>query len=351
MPDLRALCLTGIVLAAAPLAAQQAPTAVFTRVAGTITVDAPGPAARAPHRAAPMQVLLPGSVVYAPEAASAVIVCSTDRMVELRGPATWRLTHGGCDGGRGLEPRIWRSLEQAGGTPVELPQGFLEERRSRGSEEEGHPVFLSPRGRITGSDRPVLAWTAVEGAEAYEVRVQGVVTFSRRFSLAELSCGPEGGWRPDRPVTVCSAPWPEEERALLSGFMVWVRVLARGTGEASFTGSEEQVMVELVPGTDDAALAALPFDPALVWTLRGAAAFEQGRYGEAVEAYRKWLAEAEDAAGRVRLGDALAGLGLFHFAEAQYRHAETTGPEEVTEAARQRLALLERHAAQRVEAR
>ena len=247
MRDLRALCLAGLLLAAASLAAQEAPTAVFTRVAGAITVDAPGSAARAPRRAAPMQVLPQGSVVHAPEAASAVIVCSIDRMVEIDGPATWRLTHGGCAGGRELPAGLWRSLEQAGGTPVALPRGLLEERRSRGSEEEGHPVLLAPRGRLAGSDRPAFSWLAADGAEEYEVRVQGVVTFTRRFSLAELSCGPEDGWRPDRPVTVCTAPWPEDEMALVPGFPVWMRVLAKSPGESAFAGSEEEVPVDLVP--------------------------------------------------------------------------------------------------------
>lgn len=352
MPDLRAVCFAGLVLAAsAPLAAQEAPAAVFTRVAGAVTVDAPGPAARAPRRAAPMQVLRPGSVVHAPAAASAVIVCSIDRMVELDGPASWRLTSGGCAAGRELPAGLWRSLEQAGGTPVALPRGFLEERRSRGSEDDGHPVLLSPRGRLVGTDRPALSWTAVEGAEAYEVRVQGVVTFTRRFPAAELACGPETGWRPDRPVTVCTVPWPEEEMALVPGFPVWMRVLAKRAGESAFAGSEEEVPVDLGPLEAREDWAALPFDPPARRALEAVRAFDEERFGAAAAAHRERLAEGDDPAIRVLLGDALAGLGLLELAQAHYLHAEASGPREVAAAARQRLAILEEQAVEAAGAR
>ena len=151
-------------LLATPARGAETSRAVITRAAGGVAeVHAGGGV----QKARPMLLLLQDAWLRA-ESAEVTVVCSDNRAMRLEGAIDWRLTAAGCQTGEDLPPGTWTALEQAGGTLQTVDQGLLVRRKSRGPDiMEGQAALLSPRGRIAGTDRPELVWTAVDGVEAY----------------------------------------------------------------------------------------------------------------------------------------------------------------------------------------
>lgn len=296
-------------------------TAVLARVDGEVTVQEK-PLARRPHtlpviRSAQIfQVVSGGDEIRVPAGAGAVLVCSTDRAVMLTAGER-RLDEGLCRTGIPLTAGAYQALAPWGGRLRSLDGALLLERRTRspetaGDEEKASPVLLYPRNTMVLDGRPEIAWTQVEDAASYQVRMSGDVSFSISLPAEQIRCGTAT----DAGRSVCSMPYPASQPELAPGDSVLLEVSASRSGSL-LPGEQGPFWIQRLPARQAAdlssrtkALAALPMDETARMLLQADLDVENRFYAGAIDLYRQVLRQRDLPEIRVTLGNAYLVVGL-----------------------------------------
>jgi hypothetical protein len=301
-------------------------TGLLTQIDGPVTLSSGGREEfRSVRRAAQRQAVRRGEVVHVPADARAVVICSTEALVNLAGPRDWVLDAPGCGRGAPLPVGSYRSLASFAGRLLPRDGALLLELETREVEVGPGPVLLSPRNTAVMEARPRLVWTRVEDAVEYGIAVRGAaVGASIQLAADEVRCGPGSG--PWQDLDVCSwvptGKWP----ALEPGRPVWLRLRSRQARTAPWREARQVYRVQLLPPGERQAveerlrqLSALPLQRASGLLLAAGAYARAGLVGDAVAAYDEELRVLEVPEARVTLGDIYSTLGLTALAEGQYR--------------------------------
>jgi len=283
--------------------------------------------------ARPLQILAPGSTLKLPAAATAVVVCSNDRFVEVTGPVQWQLGTESCRSGRPVAPGTYRRLRPSQGRAIIFHDSLLTEVPSRSDDENGKvPVLLRPRSPrmrtiVLGEASPTLVWTTVSRAQSYDL----VLTRGADESvIADISCE----FRAEvltEPLRTCLASWPWSP--LISGEEVELQVRAhtpdpdrpvRETDPSKLRLADAATLRTVENNLAAAAAAGLP---KAAHQLGRAAVYSEAKlFNEAAEALGASLEESPQAVLAVRLADLYLGLGQLRAALNSYQRAENLLP-------------------------
>jgi len=160
-------------LAAAPLAAQDAPAALIIRVQGDVQIRQGG---GAPTAAAAGARLAAGDEVLPATGARAILIVPSGATQQVTEATTVAAPQGGATGD--MFQRAMTALAQAASTDATAGgrQGMIR-------PIPGQTTLVLPRNGLTiNSDRPTFAWTPTEG-QTYELMLRKVRRWPpRRFS-------------------------------------------------------------------------------------------------------------------------------------------------------------------------
>ena len=333
------MCSLLILAAAAPAAEPGALSAIFLRVEGKATVTSAGAApAREIRPAMPLQRLEPGESIHVPAGSRVAVLCSTERLATLEGSAEWTLRADSCARGKKLPGGAYRNLSAESGTLRSAGKTRVWLRNSRHVPAKiPVPLVLSPRNSTIRQPQPRVFWTAIPGAQEYEIHWEGLGAPAQTVKAAEAGCGKgDGLWQG---LDICSAPFPAD-RELEEGATAFLRV----GGKVSLLGhihrEEKAISVRRLSARSAAALkaelekvATAPADPLVRQLLEATPLSGRELWNEVLEHYELALSANEAPVLRVAAGDVLLAQESWDLAAAQYRLALQAARELEVEAA------------------
>lgn len=207
-------------------------TAFVAQVRGRPSAESPGGRTDA---VVPRQVLPGNWRVTVPPGAEVLLICSSDRRVDLEaGPKAREIERRvglACASGEPLLPATYQAL--AGGPRNLAVDRSVKERslvlevRTRGSEEDDPriPVLLSPRETAIAQARPGIRWTAVDGAKEYLLELVGPKAWTVHVPADDAHCRVEE--HPPGKLKLCAAAWPRDAPDLAPGPASYLAVGAR----------------------------------------------------------------------------------------------------------------------------
>lgn len=294
------------------------------------------------------RIIAEGDEIVVAAAASLTVVCSTDQIVQLHGPARRTLGPALCRTGR-RGSSVYRALTPGGGRLWTLGHvyHFSPKSPARGHDEEdlAVPVVLAPLGD-TLEERPTIVWRGVEDAVEYEIAIVREARWSPiRRTAADVSCASdtldlvEG--------TICSMPWFPGQPGLSVGQEVRLVVRARTSlgGPWRAVPKPSNLRRQAIGPSMRAELTALedvPEDP--VRQMLEADIYARHRlWTDAAAAYRDALDGGGPPEASTSLGDVYLSMNLFVTAAKSYEKAfAESGDPAAHAAAELGLGLLER---------
>lgn len=311
------LLVGGSLLVAAMAAAEPAPRAVATEVDGNVRVE---PAEGAtPHRLRTLERLPAGGVVVVPAGGRLTVLCSTDHLVLVDGPARWEVGEPACRSGKRLPAGTFRGVLPEQGRLVRFGDVLALEMVTRDDEDPGVPILLAPR-HTAVVDVGAVVWTEVPGAVQYELRLDlpaRGAAHRARIDPAQAACGTAS---PDwSGVAVCSVPW----QAVLAGGerplgTAYLSVAARLALGAPWRQEERASRLRWLSDDQEGRSTGDAFLDAV----RAArSALERGLLEDARRRLIEALALREAAELQVTLGDLYLQIGLPRLAAESYRRA------------------------------
>ena len=316
-------------------------TAVFTQVQGNVMVaEATSPirgqSEVPPRHAQFLQVVKSGDRLNLPSGSGAVLLCSSDLLVELTGGNQLRLTDFLCRKGKPLAPGTYLRLAPAAGRMRSLAGALVLEGESRGGDEDfAVPIVLSPRNTKLRDARPTILWTQVSEATEYEIELNGPRTFRLSLDASQVVCTETWG-----DSKACSLPYPTQAPDLPPGTLTFLSVRARlGLASPLREEGKPSRIERLSPGKVEdirikwERLEALPLDEAARQLLQADLYAREDLLADAIPAYRRVLAVRDIPEVRVTLGDALLKIGLLRMAARTYQEALDRNPGTAVQAA------------------
>lgn len=316
------------------LAAASGPRAVVVEIDGGATVleDSGGAGAPAPRRLQALDLVGSGNTVALQAGQRIALLCSTERLVRVDGPARWRLDDGSCGQGRRQPPGTFDGVVPERGRLVRFGDVLALEMTTRDEHRTGVPVLLAPRNTAVLDPAPDLVWTAVPGAVKYRVEVMSLATLDGKtveVEPGEAGCG-EGleSWPG---IEVCSLPWSSlASSAEPPGGTVSLTVGAQVAMGGPLRSEDHRPRIHWLTAAkrrqleERRALARGQEDPFLRATLEARAVLELELYEEARRRLLEALAVRSVPALRVSLGDLYMEIGLPARAMESYRGAAET---------------------------
>jgi len=295
---------------------------IVTQVTGAVQIAGPG--VIGDPLATPWQVVRAGVTVRVPDGDAAGIVCSNNRFVRLRGPATWPLTTQTCAEGKELTPAEYALVAPQAGRFKVIDGLLVLEREIRAGDQDDPlaPVVLSPRNAVR-SPRPTVSWSRVPSATEYRMELSGRgVHFDVLLKTGDVTCTPS----PDG-IDICSLPWPVDRPDLPPGEIFFLGIAAR-TGIAEPWHGMDPVEVR-TPALADARtlesrldrLESVGLEGVVLETARAGLLAQAGLYADAAESYRRALVAAPSPEIHVTLADVYLVSELPSLAEPRYRQA------------------------------
>ena len=331
------LLVAGLLVAVPSWASTGATRAVVTEVTGTATVHEVSPrggeATR--RRLKPLDLVPAGGAVSLPAGAALSILCSTEHLVRVRGPASWRADEAACREGRRQPVGTFATVVPERGRLVRFGDQVALEMITRAGRLDGVPVLLSPRGTALIDPEPRVVWTAVPGAVEYEIEVAHRPTRSTRtvrVEPVEARCGrPVTGWPGPE---VCSLAWPDvAPPAMAPSGAVTLRVGARISMGGSLRRERSRSRSRWLGSAESEAyrkrLRSASGQGFLGEVAAARAAIDLGLYEEARSHLRSALASRDAPALWVTLGDLYLEIDLPERAAESYRRAADTATDPV----------------------
>jgi hypothetical protein len=325
-------------------AAQKSPgvTALLVQVDGQVTISLPSKTFPLVRPAAQYQVIRRGEVVHLPARAEVTLLCSTERLVILKGPQDWVLNEGTCrpDGpGVPIVKGSYQKLAAFTGRIVLSKDGFpVLENDTREVRPGFGPFLLSPLDTVVTDTRPRLVFTQVPDAREYELEIRGAANMSVRLPADDLHCGPGSG--PWRGLDVCSWAPSDKWPALEPGKPLLLKFGSRQSMTAPLRKAQDVYKIQLLPGDEQRSvqedlrqIAALPVDTASRLLLTAGTYAQRGLYADAIVNYDAVLQAQEIPEARVTLGDLYLTAGLTASAEREYRRVLAGTPGSAAQAA------------------
>jgi len=313
------VALIALLLSATAAVSQPRVAAVLTSVAGSVTLGEPV------RRAADRQQVNAGEVIHVAPEGRAVLLCSTDRWIEIRGPADWALSAAACARGRAVPSGLYDTVAVEHGHIRFVGASGAIELDTRGDADPDVPIVLSPRNTTLAEQRPVVVWTKVPGAVQYEIEWVGAGMAPLKVAAGEAACGAGTGvWRGEK---ICSLPFPAD-RLLPSGPLpLFLHIGARLALAAPLRSEQQGVKVVIANDAARdalrerlAAIEALPADALTRQLLIAGTYASRGFTSDALKLYDSALAQKDDSVVRVTLADIAASSGLYAVADREYRH-------------------------------
>ena len=309
-------------------------SAVVTDLEGVVT-GAPRTASGEIRPLRLLDVLGEGFGVDLPAGGRASLVCSSERVVELRGPRRWTLDDAGCATGRKQDPGTYLSLAPRGGRLRKVGRIFVLQQAVRQPVEGA--IVLSPRQTAVLKTRPRVVWRQIPEAIEYEIELTGLLE-PLRVDATDVDCRAETAWGD---IRVCSVPWPEAHAGLNAEQPSFLNIGYRERITSPLVKEEtEGVRIDLLEEELArelkerlAAIEAMPVAGTVHELLRAGAYAEKGLFGAALTAYRLALADGNWPAIQVTLGDLYLEVGLHVFAWKGYQAALEASSEPEIEAA------------------
>jgi len=295
---------------------------IVTQVTGAVQLAGPG--VIGDPLASPWQVVRAGVTVRVPDGGAAGIVCSNNRFVRLRGPATWSLTVQTCEEGKELTPAEYALVApQAGRFKVVDGLLVLEHQIRAGDQDDPlAPIVLSPRNAVR-SPRPTVLWSRVPSATEYRMELNGrAIHFDDLLKTGDVICTPS----PDG-IDICSLPWPVNRPDLPPGEILFLGIAARaGIAEPWHATDPVEVRTPTLADTRTLEsrldrLEGVGLEGAALEAARAGLLAQAGLYTDAAESYRRALAAAPSPELHVTLADVDLVSGLPTLAEPRYREA------------------------------
>lgn len=317
-------------------------TAVFTQVQGNVTVaEASIPVQREVSTVRPAQVLQvvrSGDRLNLPSGARAIILCSSDRWLELTGGHELLLTEELCGKGKLLTRGIYLRLAPAAGRMRSLAGALVLERETREGDGEyfGIPLLLSPRNTKIRDSRPTILWTQVSDASSYEIELMGPNNFGPLILDAnQVVCNETWG-----DFKVCSLPYPTKAIELPPDTVSFLAIRVRRGLAAPLREEAQPNRIQRLP-SDKAEtlqkelqrLGTSPLNELARQLLEADLYTREGLLADAITVYRKALSVQDIPEARITLGDTLLEVGLLHLAFKTYREALDRKPGTAVQAA------------------
>jgi hypothetical protein len=261
------------------------------------------------------------------------LICSTETLVDLKGPMEWVLDATSCERGLRLPETSYRNSAPHAGRLLPRKGVLLLEFEPRAWDDRG-PVLLRPRNTAVMDHRPPLVWTRAPNATEYEIEIRGEVRTTIRVAARDIQCGRGAG--PWLDLDVCSwvpsGRWP----VLEPGTPVLLRIgdlrtlaTPRDFHKIHLLSAEDQGIVQ------DALrqIATLPIDTTSRLLLTAGAYARNGLYADAIATYDEALRGQDVPAVRVTLGDLYLDSGLTVLADREYRLVLAGAPDPAARAA------------------
>jgi hypothetical protein len=309
---------------------------LVTQVVGEITVLAGGGRSAdtpTPQTPRPLDTLPAGSTLVLDAGERIELLCSTDHLVTLEGPARERLDGALCKRGERQPASTFRGVSPRRGRLVEVGDVLALEMTTRADDTRAVPVLLSPRNTAVLDPSPELVWTATPGAIEYRVRVTGAPPIGQQTLTVEPPEAGCGAARDDWPgVEVCHVPWSDLGGS--SGIPtagVYVDVGSRFALGAPVREEERSPRVWGLASDESAAVSTRLADrssaarsPLLRAVLAARALAASELYDGARRELLRALALGDAPALRVTLGDLYMKTALPEWAAESYRRAAET---------------------------